>query len=200
MEETTTDAALIAASCRDPARFAVIFERHAEEIRRFLVRRVGTDEAGAMLGEVFRIAFERRESYRSDRSSARPWLYGIASNLVLKHRRGVARRIGATGRLATMPDSQEALEDRVVAAVHAERLFPAVADAVASLPDADRQTLLLFVWEELSYDDIAQALDIPVGTVRSRLHRARQRIRELVTVDGKQTGEVSTRATGQDTP
>jgi RNA polymerase sigma factor (sigma-70 family) len=200
MEETATDAALIAASCRDPARFAAIFERHAEEIRRFLVRRVGTDEASALLGEVFRIAFERRVSYQSDRLNARPWLYGIASNLVLKHRRTVARRIQATGRLAAMPDWQEALADRVVEAVDAERLLPAVADAVASLPDADRQTLLLFAWEELSYDDIAQALDIPVGTVRSRLNRARRRIRELVGSDGKQPGEVSTRAIGQDTP
>jgi len=153
-----------------------------------------------VLGEVFRIAFERRWSYRPDRPSARPWLYGIASNLVLKHRRGVARRIRATGRLAAMPDSQEGLEDRVAAAVDAEQLLPAVADAVASLPDADRQTLLLFAWEELSYDDIAQALDIPVGTVRSRLNRARLRIRELVTLGGKQTGEPSTRAVGQETP
>jgi RNA polymerase sigma-70 factor (ECF subfamily) len=58
----------------------------------------------------------------------------------------------------------------------AEQEWAALADAIDLLPDAERHTLLLFVWEELSYEDIATALGVPVGTVRSRLNRARRRL------------------------
>ena len=68
-------------------------------------------------------------------------------------------------------------------------LLTRVAAAIDSLPDADRQTLLLFVWEDLSYEDVAAALEVPVGTVRSRLDRARRRLRELCELSGKEGSE-----------
>ena len=70
--------------------------------------------------------------------------------------------------------------ETVVAMVDAEGLWPQVADAVARLPSEERDVLLLFVWEELGYQEIAAALDIPVGTVRSRLNRARERLRPFL--------------------
>jgi RNA polymerase sigma-70 factor (ECF subfamily) len=186
--DTCSDAGAIAASLDRPAAFAVVYDRHAGVLFRFLVRRVGRDTADELLGETFRIAFERRAGFDSTRADARPWLYGIATNLIARHRRAEMRRIRATARLGvTRPG--DGVADRVAADVDARETWPAVADAIAELPDGERDALLLLVWEELSYDEIAGALQIPVGTVRSRLNRARRRIRELVERGGEETYE-----------
>jgi uncharacterized glyoxalase superfamily protein PhnB/DNA-directed RNA polymerase specialized sigma24 family protein len=94
-----TDADVIAASLVDPRQFATVFDRHAGTVFRFLVRRVGRDTADELLADTFRIAFEVRSTFDTARESARPWLYGIANNLVTKHRRTEARRFRATARL-----------------------------------------------------------------------------------------------------
>ncbi|HEV3225218.1 MAG TPA: RNA polymerase sigma factor, partial [Acidimicrobiales bacterium] len=163
-----------------------IFDRHATVLHRYLVRRLGPDEADGMVGEIFRIAFEKRHTYDLDRSTARPWLYGIATNLVAKHRRGEARRLHAVARLATERVTASDLAERVSGAVDASDLWLRVAGAVTSLPEPERDALVLHVWEGLPYDDVADALGIPIGTVRSRLHRARQRIRELTGTGGRE--------------
>src|SRR5262245_51802857 len=93
------DSAVIAASLEEPARFGALFDRHATVLFRYLVRRVGVDEADELLGEAFRIAFEKRRTFEADRDTALPWLYGIATRLVARHRRSEARRIHATARL-----------------------------------------------------------------------------------------------------
>jgi RNA polymerase sigma factor (sigma-70 family) len=181
-----SDAAVIRSSFDDPARFGEIFDRHATVVFRYLVRRVGVDDAELLLGDVFRVAFEKRTTYDVARPSARPWLYGIATNLLAHQRRSEARRIAATARLLAgqvLPDDST---DQVVARLDALELWPHVAKAVALLPEGERDVLLLYVWEELSYAEIATALDIPVGTVRSRLNRARLSLRELRTSIGRQ--------------
>ena len=155
-----------------------MFDRHAGVLFRFLIRRVGRDTADELLGKTFRIAFERRSTFDGRQPSARPWLYGIATNLVARHRRTEARRLRATARLAEEAPA-ESLADVVVAAVDAREVWPAVMAGIAQLPDGERDALLLYVWEELSYEEIALALEIPVGTVRSRLNRARGRLRQL---------------------
>jgi RNA polymerase sigma factor (sigma-70 family) len=184
--DSESDASVIAASLAEPEVFGVLFDRHARTLYRYLVRRIGPDEADALLGETFRIAFEKRSNYDTDRENARPWLYGIATNLVAKHRRSEARRIHASARLVAQRGPQEDLGDRVAASLDAEDVWPRVADAVTQLPEAERDALLLFVWEKLGYDEIAAALAIPVGTVRSRLNRARMRIRELDSSSGRE--------------
>jgi RNA polymerase sigma-70 factor (ECF subfamily) len=187
--EEDTDAAVIAASLATPACFGTIFDRHATVLQRYLVRRLGPDDADGLLADVFRVAFERRASYDLDRPTARPWLYGIATNLLAKHRRGEARRIQATARLVARqlpaPDEAEA----VTGAVDAADQWQRVAVAISLLPSAERDVLSLHVWEELSYEDIAAAVGIPVGTVRSRLNRARRRLRELTDRGGEVAGE-----------
>jgi RNA polymerase sigma-70 factor (ECF subfamily) len=187
--EDESDAAVIAASLDSPAWFGTIFDRHATVLHRYLVRRLGPDEAESMVGEVFRIAFEKRHTYDHLRPTARPWLYGIATNLLAKHRRREARRLHAVARLAAHRLPPVDLADGVSVAVDAAELWPRVADAVTALPEPERDALVLHVWEGLSYEEVADALGVPVGTVRSRLHRARGRLRELPGSSGREQDE-----------
>lgn len=178
-----TDAEVIICSFGSPGAFGELFDRHATTMYRYFVRRVGHDDADSLLGELFRIAFERRARYDTERAEARPWLYGIASNLVARHRQREARRLTATARLVNTAtpasDVAPAIDDRL----DASRRWADVATAIATLPQVERDTLLLFAWEGMPYDQIAVALEVPVGTVRSRLNRARGRLRELVGAD-----------------
>jgi RNA polymerase sigma-70 factor (ECF subfamily) len=184
--EEESDASVIAASLASPACFGTIFDRHATVLHRYLVRRLGPDEADGMVADVFRIAFEKRGAYDLDRPTARPWLYGIATNVLAKHRRSEARRIHATARLVARqpPPLDEA--DLVSGAIDAADQWQRVAVALTRLPAAERDVLLLHVWEGLPYEDVAAAVGIPVGTVRSRLNRARRRLRELAGPSGEE--------------
>lgn len=176
-----SDAAAIQSSVSDPAAFATIFDRHAGTIYRFLARRVEPAEADGLLGDVFRIAFERRGSFDQERSSARPWLYGIATNVVARHRRSEHRRLRAMARLASRPvlEPHDLVGDRVSEALDADEAWTRLVEIIDDLPAEERDALLLYAWEDLSYNDIAAAMDVPVGTIRSRLNRARRRLRAL---------------------
>jgi RNA polymerase sigma factor (sigma-70 family) len=180
------DAACIAASLAEPALFGALFDRYAGLLYRYLARRVGVDEADALLGEVFRVAFERRATFDHASESARPWLYGIATRLVANHRRREARRLRATARLLAAARPADDQSDAVAERLDAAALWPLMADTVDRLPDGERDALLLHVWEGLSYKDVAASLQVPVGTVRSRLNRARRRLSELARTDGEE--------------
>jgi len=177
-----SDAAVIGRSLGEPETFGLIYDRHAATVLRFLGRRAGAEVAESLVGEVFRIAFERRRTFDPSRASALPWLYGIGSNLLLKYRRGEARRLRASARMA---GASEPAERRAGAAALDARVLPRVANAIEALPDGEREALLLFAWEDLSYQSVAEALELPIGTVRSRLNRARARLRELLEPNGK---------------
>ena len=182
-----SDAQVIGRSLGEPQAFGLIYDRHAPALLRFLGRRAGAEVAEGLVGELFRIAFERRKTFDLSRGTALPWLYGIGSNLLLKHRRGEARRLRASARMAA---GQVTADGRATAtaldgALDARVLFPRVADAIESLPDGEREALLLFAWEDLPYQSIAEALELPIGTVRSRLSRARAHLRELLEPSGK---------------
>jgi RNA polymerase sigma factor (sigma-70 family) len=164
-----TDASVISASLRNPKAFAEIFERHFDLIYGFIARRVGVDFATDIASDVFLSAFERRSRFDTARSNALPWLYGIAANKLRRHRRSEARRLRALAK--NNPAVEEAADPQTAA------MEPVVASALLSLQHADREVLLLFTWAEFSYEEIAEALTIPVGTVRSRLHRARRQLR-----------------------
>jgi RNA polymerase sigma-70 factor (ECF subfamily) len=178
-----SDAEAIGRSLGEPEAFGLIYDRHAATVLRFLGRRAGARIAEGLVGELFRIAFERRKTFDTSRASALPWLYGIGSNLLLKHRRGEARRLRANARMAADGEAED--RRRSAAALDARLLFPRVANAIEALPDDEREALLLFAWEELPYQSVAEALDLPIGTVRSRLNRARARLRELLEPKGK---------------
>ena len=178
-----SDAEVIGRSLGEPEAFGLIYDRHAATVLRFLGRRAGAKVAEGLVGELFRIAFERRKTFDASRASALPWLYGIGSNLLLKHRRSEARRLRASARMAA--DSGRADGRATAAALDARLLFPRVAGAIEALPDDERAALLLFAWEELPYQSVAEALELPIGTVRSRLNRARAHLRELLEPKGK---------------
>ena len=169
-EQARSDAALVDAD------FAALFDRHAAAIHRYLARRVGTTVADDVLGQTFLIAYERRGSYDRTRPDARPWLYGIAGNLVRRHQRDEVRQYQALARTGVDP-VLECHASRVADRVDAGAWSRDLAAALADLAPPDRDVLLLFAWAQLSYPEIAAALDIPVGTVRSRLHRARGAVR-----------------------
>jgi len=120
-----SDGAVIAASLETPGAFGVIFDRHGSTLLRFLARRVDPAEAEDLLGEVFRIAFERRSAFERDRDSARPWLYGIAANLIGKQRRTEVRALRALARTGHDPVADswtDRSDSRVVAQAAQGRL------------------------------------------------------------------------------
>jgi RNA polymerase sigma-70 factor (ECF subfamily) len=179
--ELESDAQLISASLGHPELFGEIFDRHAEQLLRFFVRRVGSADAGGLVGDVFRIAFERRSDYDCGHASACPWLYGIGSNLLRTRRRTQARGLRAAPKL--IAGSQGHREEEGF--LNARLVLPKLADAIEVLPEGDRAALLLFALEELGYAEIAIALEIPIGTVRSRINRARRKLRELIPEEGR---------------
>jgi RNA polymerase sigma-70 factor (ECF subfamily) len=173
------DSVLIAESQSAPERFGMLFRRHAAEIHGYAARRLGVSAADDVVAETFLVAFRRRALYDQSRENARPWLYGIATNLIAHHRRAEARSYRALARTGVDPVTESFTDDALarMAAAHAQ---PLLADALARLKPGDRDVLLLFAWADLSYEQIAEALGIPIGTVRSRLHRARSQARQLV--------------------
>lgn len=187
LTDSLSDAALLDQSRDDPERFGIIFDRHFSTIYRYIARRIGPDGADELAGESFRIAFERRESFDPAWSSARPWLYGIATNLLRGHYRSEQRRLRAMRR--SMATAQVAVAEsafeRAGERLDAETEMNLVATAIATLAASDRDTLVLFALEGLSYAEVAEVLAIPVGTVRSRINRARTQIRELLNSTGQ---------------
>ena len=193
VEVVRTDAEHVVASFRDPSQFAVIFDRHFDAIHGYLVRRSGRDVADELAAETFRVAFEIRHRYDIEYSGSRPWLYGIATRLLARHRRSRERGDRARARIAVQVVEPSLLEDLVVGHVDAEVAIGELKKLLSGLPEGDRDVLLLFAWEELTYEEIATALDIPVGTVRSRLHRARRCCRELLEETGQSECGISER-------
>ncbi len=173
------DGEVIRSSLADPERFAVLFDRYARQVHRYVSRRLGTQLADDIVGETFLVAFRRRETYDPERTLARPWLYGIATTLVARHRRSEERFLRALQRTGTDP-LPEPMAETVVRRVAAGAQERALGGALARLPRGDRDVLLLVAWADLSYEETAQTLGIPLGTVRSRLHRARRRLREAL--------------------
>jgi RNA polymerase sigma factor (sigma-70 family) len=176
-----TDADLIEQAKRTPERFTAVFDRHYRQIYAYAARRLGPDLAEDVASETFLVAFDRRDGYDGTRADARPWLYGIASNLIARHARAETRRYKA---LAKAGGRREA-GDRAVADVVAGRLDAMavrgrLADALRRLPEPVRAVLLLVAWAGLNQQEAAAALDIPAGTARSRLHRARQEMRQAL--------------------
>jgi RNA polymerase sigma factor (sigma-70 family) len=173
-----SDAVAIEASIKDPARFGVVFDRHGATLHRYLLRRVGSNDADALLGDVFRIAFESRARYDTARPDARPWLYGIATNLVARHRRRHVRQEQAMARYSAAVALDSHRVD-VAVEVIAGLEFADTVRRLSLLPAGERDALVLHAWEALSYAEIATVLAVPVGTVRSRINRARQRLQDL---------------------
>lgn len=127
--------------------------------------------------QTFLVAFERRGGYDTGRADAGPWWYGIATNLLRRHHRDEARLFRALSRAGADRGEAGCHAERVAERVDAGAASRELAAALAGLKPPDRDVLLLIAWAGLSYEEVARALEIPVGTVRSRLHRARVIVR-----------------------
>ncbi|MEU0101925.1 sigma-70 family RNA polymerase sigma factor [Streptomyces sp. NPDC006267] len=173
------DADVITRSLDEPELFAGLYDRHAPDIHRYAARRLGEGAADDITAETFLIAFRTRGRYDTAHRLARPWLYGIAANLIGKQRRTEVRALKALARTGHDPVAaswSDRSDDRL--AVQAP-----LAGALASLSPGDRHVLLLVAWADLGYQEVADALRIPLGTVRSRLNRARRKVREALSTD-----------------
>jgi RNA polymerase sigma-70 factor (ECF subfamily) len=165
------------------AAFTRLYDDHARELHRYLARRLDPATADDLVAETFLVAWERRASYRPDRGSALAWLYGIATNLLRRHARREARNwrmLARTGARADTPadGTDTVAADRADASSQARRL----AGALAGLRAEERDVLLLVAWAGLQPVEVAGALDVPVATVRTRLHRARATLRGCLTL------------------
>ncbi|WP_433474920.1 RNA polymerase sigma factor [Spirillospora sp. CA-142024] len=175
-EADADDASVIRRSRREPEAFAEVFRRYAPDIKRYVIRRLGADAAEDVVAETFLTAFRQRDRYDLARPNARPWLYGIATNLMGRHVRAEVRQLRVLERMGTDPVMAPFTErsDERLSAGASRR---ALAGALAALPKGHRDALLLVAWGDLSYAEAAQALNVRIGTVRSRINRARHRLR-----------------------
>jgi RNA polymerase sigma-70 factor (ECF subfamily) len=178
---TVDDAQVIGWSQRDPSAFAEIFHRHSGEIGRYITRRVGPGIAEDLVAETFLVAFRRRADFDGNRPDARPWLYGIATNVIRRHRREEIRALKLLAKTGVDPVMAECFTDRVDGRVAAAATSRALAPALARLDAGQRDVLLLTAWADLTLDEVAETLGIPPGTARSRLNRARTKIRAALT-------------------
>jgi RNA polymerase sigma factor (sigma-70 family) len=171
-----SDAAIIEQSWREPECFAEVFDRYYAQVHGYAERRLGESLADDVAAETFLVAFTQRHRFDVSRPDARPWLYGIASNLISRQHRAEGRRYRALARAASNEVS-EGHADRVVVRQDAQACRGLLVAALADIPDEDRDVLLLVACAELTSEEVGEALGIPAGTARSRLHRARKKIR-----------------------
>lgn len=169
------DEDLLSRAAREPTAFEPLVARHSAALHGYLVRRAPA-AADDLLSEVWLQAYAHRRTYDAVRGSARGWLFGVARNVLARHRQTVARaatrpQVSAD---ATVGDPWQAVDQRLDAAAVGEELR----DRLAELPETERELLLLVAWEQLTPAEAAAAVGIPTGTARSRLHRARTRLRD----------------------
>ena len=168
------DSAIIAESLERPERFGALYDRHHATVFRYVRSRIGDDALDDVVADTFVEAFRTRERFRTALGdSCTPWLLGIATNMVAR-RRGAEQRWLRDLRLTRDRDALPDEADDTDARVTANSLAPWLTAALAQLRRRDRDALLLHVAGDLSIDEVAHALEIPAGTVKSRLSRARR--------------------------
>lgn len=172
LPQLSIDGTAIALSMTTPEVFTEVFDRHFRDVHRYLARRVGSDRADDLAAQTFTLAFAHRGRYRDDLGTARPWLLGIATNLLRADQRVEQRRLELIARLPRPEVS--------VTAASSLGFDPELTAALGALDRDQRDALLLHVWGELSYPEVADVLEIPVGTVRSRISRAYTRLRSVL--------------------
>jgi RNA polymerase sigma factor (sigma-70 family) len=180
-----SDADLLRVAVRDHGAFDVVYRRHRRAVATYVARRIGAEGVEDVTAEVFVRAFRARAGYTPGHDSALPWLLGIASRVLSEQRRRERRRLQTLERLVR--ERPRAAVDTEDTSVDADLIR-----TLRRLPASDRDTLLLVSWGELSYAEAATALGVPVGTVRSRIARARRRLvlaldpeQELTTLQGQ---------------
>lgn len=169
----------------DADAFGELYERHADAVYNFCFRRTGNwAQAEDLVGEVFLVAWRRREEVQltTESGGSLPWLLGVAVNGVRNDARGGRRAAAAVSRLDVAAEAD--FSGDLLGRMADEEQMQAVLRVVDQLPPHEQEVLALCAWAGLSYEDGAIALGVPVGTVRSRLSRAREHLRELLSASG----------------
>ncbi|MFJ4775816.1 RNA polymerase sigma factor [Streptomyces sp. NPDC088762] len=170
------DEELLTGSTRDPEAFEALVVRLSGVLHGYLVRRA-PDAADDLLAEVWLRAFTGRAGFDAGRGTARAWLFGVARNVLAEHWRRIAQeRPDGHRRTPDTSDPWQAVDQRLDAAA----LAPRLRDTLAGLPAVERDLLLLIAWEQLTPTEAADVVGVPAGTARSRLHRARGRLRDAL--------------------
>lgn len=164
----------------DAEQFGVLFDRYAGVLHRYCAGRVGAAVAEDVVADVFCLAFKQRDRFDAGRVDALPWLYGIATNLVRRRWRQEVARYRAMAKVVPPLAGGDEPALRAVERTHAAEYVQLISSALEKMPRRQREVLLLFALADLGYGEIATALGIPIGTVRSALHRARTRLRDVL--------------------
>lgn len=154
--------------------FRDIVHRHMPALHRYATRRIGPTYAEDAVAETFTIAFRRRAAFDVSRPDAAPWLYGILTNVLHGHRRHEARRLRLLERV--LREADHGFADAAIDRAAASAQWKSVLADLRALRGSDREALLLHVLGGLSYQEVSQALDVPLGTVASRINRARRSV------------------------
>ena len=169
----------------DVTDLAALFDRFGPDLLRYCARRVGPDQAEDVVADTFLAAHAGAGGFDPNRSGLLPWLYGIATNLLRRHARDEVRAYRAYARShARTPSEADPDWDRAAERIDAARARVPLAKALAALNPRQRDVLLLYAVAELEYAEIAAALQIPLGTVQSTLHRARAKVRAALQAAG----------------
>lgn len=176
--------------------FAEEFRSEYPLLYRYLARRLGSALADDLASETFMTAYANWGRFDETRA-LRPWLYGIAANLLRHHWRSERRQLQAYARTGIDPVFEDI--DDALHRVEADAGKRELAAALADLSDAERDIVLLHAWAELSDREIAEALSLPIGTVKSRLHRARAQLQNRLGVSGQERDEATLLADGDST-
>lgn len=179
VDRQPADAELVARFRRDPDEFTAVYDRYFRDVYRYAVGRLDVQAGEDIAAETFCVAFAQRDRFDLSRGGLRPWLFGIATNLVARHRRKEARHYKALMRTGTAP-SAEGPESRVVASQAARGLQPQLLKALTKLNRGERDVVLLIALGQLSHEEVARTLGVADGTVRSRLSRARKKFQQLI--------------------
>lgn len=157
------------------SRFTALYDAHSRALLAYSLRRTDPSHAADIVAETFLVAWRRLYDV-PPRTDVRPWLFGVARRVLANHRRGDLRRSALAARLATMLVESTVLPDEPddMKAVH---------DALGRLSGDDRELITLVSWDGLTPSELAVVFDVPAATVRTRLHRARNRLRAELTAD-----------------
>lgn len=191
-DDAPTDAELFDESRRDPACFSDIYDRHVRTVFRYASSRVGAAGAADVSAETFALAFEHRGRFDPAAASALPWLLAITTNCIRQRRRCERRWL-------RQPDPPELVDhtsvcDTAISNADAPVLRSELVAGLRTLSYGEREVLLLFAVAELSYDEISITLGIRPGTVRSRLNRARARMRRALSADSGDARQIPIKA------
>ncbi|HMF54902.1 MAG TPA: RNA polymerase sigma factor [Pyrinomonadaceae bacterium] len=177
-ERITDERALDRAVGGDETAFILLYERHRDAVFRFAYRLLGSAElAEDVTHDCFLSLMRRPRSFDPTRSQLRTYLFAAARNLAFKRLQARGQDVTVEDLAAEprLPEREEPLQKLL-----REELEREVSRAVAGLPPLQREALILFEYEELSLAEVAMIVGKDVGTVKARLHRARQRLRKVL--------------------